>query len=518
MKEQIVKTYEILISTPSDVYRFVEAVKNAISEYNNNYGLSKGVLFTQKNWREHSIPEYGASPQALLNKQIVYDAQIVIALFGAKFGEPTEKYESGTLEEIETVHNNGGEVLTYFGKGKICDVSKIDPEQLKKVQEYKKKYHGIYGEFSSAKKLKDKLLIALIILADKLKKKDEKDLRLYSFLDNELSEDLQFNNYTFIKSSFMLGLEQQIKGKISNIFKIALPVKENIPIKLSEESMKKLSGIVTPIVTALDGLYTREDIKFESTFFSNIERFAKKHSIEIPDNFYDIGGAYYSKRNIVMGYSCEVCGEEQEKEKAQQLLELEGLLEKYYNHYKFFEPFENATYLSLVLKNESNIYADDITIKLYFDKDAFFSFDKKLLVFDTELGESLQDFLDVFEIKDNVDIEDMAYGSPIYPTYTPTILPMGGGVSGPDLSYYQNYLQAKAKELYPYIANVQKDKVVLKFDIPQGLKQFSAKFLCAQLIFTKTINEIYYVITSKSFGHEMKGVLRLREDREDNAE
>jgi len=95
---------------------------------------------------------------------------------------------------------------------------------------------------------------------------------------------------------------------------------------------------------------------------------------------------------------------------------------------------------------------------------------------------------------------------------------MGGGVSGPDLSYYQNYLQAKAKELYPYIANVQKDKVVFKFDIPQGLKQFSAKFLCAQLIFTKTINEIYYVITSKSFGHEMKGVLRLREDREDNAE
>ena len=59
--------------------------------------------------------------------------------------------------------------------------------------------------------------------------------------------------------------------------------------------------------STLDGLYTREDIKFESTFLGNIERFAKKHSIEIPDNFYDIGGAYYSKRNILMGYSCEVC-------------------------------------------------------------------------------------------------------------------------------------------------------------------------------------------------------------------
>ena len=40
-----------------------------------------------------------------------------------------------------------------------------------------------------------------------------------------------------------------------------------------------------------------------------------------------------------------------------------------------------------------------------------------------------------------------------------------------------------------------------------GIKQFTAQFLCAKLMFKRIPDKITYEITSKSFGHIIKGEL-----------
>lgn len=178
MSDKSIKRYTLMISAPSDVYNFVVAVKRAIDKYNLEQCPIDNVYFIQKNWRDHAIPGYGERPQEIINNQITNEADLIIALFGAKFGEPTVKYPSGTLEEIETVHKNGGNVLTYFYT--MSDKSDFD-EQFDKVQEYKNTYNGIYGEFKDENELSDKVYKHLKNIVFSLQEKISNDIKLCSY-------------------------------------------------------------------------------------------------------------------------------------------------------------------------------------------------------------------------------------------------------------------------------------------------------------------------------------------------
>lgn len=80
----------------------------------------------------------------------------------------------------------------------------------------------------------------------------------------------------------------------------------------------------------------------------------------------------------------------------------------------------------------------------------------------------------------------------------------------PYLENYQEWFDTKRKDLYPFIVNIKGDNVIIKFDITTGLKQFTSRFLCAQLMFKKIPDKIEYVITSKSFGHEINGKIERK--------
>ena len=105
----------------------------------------------------------------------------------------------------------------------------------------------------------------------------------------------------------------------------------------------------------------------------------------------------------------------------------------------------------------------------------------------------------------------MEYGRDIYPVYNPTFKSVGLGFesSEPGLGYCQDYFDADLSNYYPYIVNIKGDKAIYKFTIASGLKQFTAQFLCAMLMFKKLPDSIEYTITSKSLGYEIKDVIYL---------
>jgi len=518
MKEVLIKQYEILISAPSDVFSFVDAVKEAINKYNNEQGAIDNIRFIHKNWKEHTVPAYGKSAQSIINEQLTNQAEIVIALFGAKFGEPTEKYASGTLEEIETVHQNGGLVCTFFGKGRIVDISNVTPEQLKKVQEYKASYNGLYKEFSSKKGLTSQVVEALKRIAQELKKQNTNDLKIYSVTDGELSDALVYDTYDFLDSPYMQKRREEIISLIQNINSIVLekpqpkenPSGENA-VQLSSEELVKITKTLKTIA-AFTNTFPTKKVEFKSDFLENIKTFARTYNIEISEDFLYVRNGGYTDMGI-MGWT--LSGDDDEQKKIKLLLNLEEkLLENDYL-VAFLSQYVEKYYLTLAIKNESNIFADDITIKLFLDKDSFVN-PLSLTINEKGIGRYVQDFPDIFEQKNNVEIDNMYYGQSILPTFISYPNPLGGETRNPDLEYYKEYYKAKTEQLYPFVVNEKSDQIVIKIELPHGVKQFSAQFLSAAIMLKKPIESIKYTITSKSFGHEIKGELKKSNDNKSN--
>ena len=95
--------FDVLISCPSDIENrgFINTIKDIVYNFNTNYGFKIGVSIRILYWKDSSYPEYGDTPQDIINRQIVDNADAVIAVFGNVFGTATSRYGSGTEEEIE---------------------------------------------------------------------------------------------------------------------------------------------------------------------------------------------------------------------------------------------------------------------------------------------------------------------------------------------------------------------------------------------------------------------------------
>lgn len=101
----------LLISAPGDVPRDDMAViRKTISQWNLNLGRVVGLTVLPVSWTEHAVAEFGERPQAILNHQIVGEADLAVALFHDRLGTPTGEAESGTAEEIKVLVEAGKSV------------------------------------------------------------------------------------------------------------------------------------------------------------------------------------------------------------------------------------------------------------------------------------------------------------------------------------------------------------------------------------------------------------------------
>ncbi len=150
--------YDLLISCPSDVAKYVPMIELAANYFNNQFGRSNDVVIRTIHWSKNAYPAMGAPPQALLNRQIVDRSDMVVGLFWTKFGTPTEEYGSGAEEEIERMIAQGKPVFLYFLDVPVSP-SEIDYGQYAKVREFKKRHKadGIYFEIKDPEHLAVKL-------------------------------------------------------------------------------------------------------------------------------------------------------------------------------------------------------------------------------------------------------------------------------------------------------------------------------------------------------------------------
>ncbi len=141
--------FKIMIASPEDILSERVLIREVLYEWNAvNSDLRKIVLFPVA-WETHSSPEMGDRPQAIINKRLLKDCDLLVGVFWTRIGTATGEYASGTVEEIEEHIRAGKPVMLYFSTAPVLPDS-IDQDQYSELKKFKDscKSRGLYETYS----------------------------------------------------------------------------------------------------------------------------------------------------------------------------------------------------------------------------------------------------------------------------------------------------------------------------------------------------------------------------------
>lgn len=138
---------QVLVASPGDTTEAREAILEVAARWNGNHARDRGIVFSPWLYELHGRPELGDRGQAILNRQGVDTADVVVAIFGTTLGSSTGTEPSGTVEEIKHAHSQGKPVHVYFYSGPIP--SETDLDKLTEVRSFQDELgnEGFYGKY-----------------------------------------------------------------------------------------------------------------------------------------------------------------------------------------------------------------------------------------------------------------------------------------------------------------------------------------------------------------------------------
>lgn len=149
----------VFVASPSDVEEERNRLEAVIRELNTTWSRDLGVRLELVRWETHAYPSFGKDPQAVINEQIPDDFDLFVGLMWYRFGTPTGRAGSGTVEEFQRAKNrhdadpNTVKLMIYFKDAPApIAPSKLDPQQLTKVAAFRSGLGGeggLYWSFTS---------------------------------------------------------------------------------------------------------------------------------------------------------------------------------------------------------------------------------------------------------------------------------------------------------------------------------------------------------------------------------
>ncbi len=149
--------YKVMIASPSDVVPERAIVREVLAEWNTvNADLRKTVLLPVS-WETHVSPTMGDRPQAIINKQVLKDCDLLVGVFWTRLGTPTGDYASGSVEEFEEHIKAGKPAMLYFSSSPVRPDS-VDAEQYAELKSFKEscKSRGIFKDYTDLSDFKEK--------------------------------------------------------------------------------------------------------------------------------------------------------------------------------------------------------------------------------------------------------------------------------------------------------------------------------------------------------------------------
>lgn len=133
--------YQVFLASPSDTETEREVLRHVVGRWNDLHAADLGVVLLPVGWETHAVPQLGAPPQALINRQVLERCDLLIGVFWTRLGTPTEAAPSGTAEEIQRFTAAGKWALVYFSTRQAAP-DLLDPEQLGALRKFREELQG----------------------------------------------------------------------------------------------------------------------------------------------------------------------------------------------------------------------------------------------------------------------------------------------------------------------------------------------------------------------------------------
>jgi hypothetical protein len=150
----------LFVASPSDTADEQQIVKAAIDDLNRSYGRDDGFRIDLLGWKTDSYPAIGADGQDVINRQIG-DYDILLGLMSTRYGSPTGRASSGTVEEFDRAwarlieRPEAVRIMFYF-HDPVIRLSAIDPYEILQIQRFKQRLRDIgilHGTYESPDQL-----------------------------------------------------------------------------------------------------------------------------------------------------------------------------------------------------------------------------------------------------------------------------------------------------------------------------------------------------------------------------
>ncbi|MHB1453778.1 MAG: hypothetical protein ACYCYM_07485 [Saccharofermentanales bacterium] len=376
-----ITAYDLLISCPGDVNKFIDIIRECVEGFNRMLGKVNNVEIVLKHWSTDSYPQSGDKPQELLNKQFVLNCDAAIAILWTNFGTPTDKYGSGTEEEIEEMLSSNKQVFMYFLDIPV-NPSSVDMEQYKKVNEFKEKYkdRGIYVVVKDENELRQQftnhLAMHFIPLVTGEKTVSEKrKLPILKIRDAGLDEYTKaiVRHWQFSECKLITEKAEGIFSKILALQKEYLPQRKSVKIeeKKTNSAIGENIKLQKPLVNAQFMFGTISDADIPEQWKIPIIEFANKNEIQIETQFWNVGNLKKKVSLLVSplgGGGTNFEGNEDEKKRYDSIENLYWEIREYEEYKVFFALIDSKGFVNLVLTNIGNTFDEDIDVKLIIKK------------------------------------------------------------------------------------------------------------------------------------------------------
>lgn len=516
------KTYDIVLSCPTDVEIEKAVIESVINDFNRTIGINLDINLNLKHWATDSYAQSGGTAQELLNRQFIYESDMIICIFWGRMGTPTEKYESGTAEELQEAINAGKQVFLYFSNAPIPP-KELDTEQFSRVQSFEKKIQEMktvyYKQYDNLEEFKS------IITTD---------LNLY-FIQSQKSEKNRLELTTKNKSNIAIsGIKNKkivnylVSDKITSIFSNAIEIKKNEAIALiekiqniyiepeiTEQDNESMDTSKQAMILSLSSLYEKQPYEYPEYYITTINDFSKDQCIDLNDNFFEVGGLSKEKNLTAVsvfsgGTSVSFSGSEKEKKKQSLVGNLYFKICEYLDWSDYSTQFSDINMIRLALSNQGTIFESDITVKLKFSKYSYVHFK------DTKAPkESIiklindNDFIKKF-FGDISSVEVNSYNytvyNPIASSFQPPILP-GFSNQAKYEDLVEDYFDQQ-EILQSYEEFEDGEYIIQKYHFEE-LKQYTSISFPVPLLFKEIGNEfeIKFEIISKENPQKKEGII-----------
>lgn len=146
------KIYRCFIASPGDTKAERGICDQVISEINKLLGTKFNFRIETLKWETDTRPSFGDSSQGVINEQIGNTYDLFIGIMYKKFGTTTKHAGSGTEEEFNNAYtrfmNKESLQIMFYFNVEEAGINEIDPEELGKVNSFRKKIESLNGYYS----------------------------------------------------------------------------------------------------------------------------------------------------------------------------------------------------------------------------------------------------------------------------------------------------------------------------------------------------------------------------------